>query len=211
MFPISSSGIQEARIQELYRKAFAEGRVSQPRPGKKVALLTVRKKQQLKDKAYVFTKVVRVTQRDTDRNGQLLLLPEVTVEGWWTDLDLPQEKIITLYNKHALSEQFHSEFKTDLDLERLPSGKFATNALIMALGAFAYNILRFIGQLGLLGEKSPVRHPGKRRRLKTVIQELIYLAGRLISSGHRLRLRFGTHCPAFASFADVYDRLLAGV
>jgi hypothetical protein len=196
---------------ELCRKAFAEGRVSQPRPGKKVALLTVRKKQQLKDKAYVFTKVIRVTQRDTDRNGQLLLLPEVTVEGWWTDLDLPQEKIITLYNKHALSEQFHSEFKTDLDLERLPSGKFATNALIMALGAFAYNILRFIGQLGLLGEKSPVRHPGKRRRLKTVIQELIYLAGRLISSGHRLRLRFSRHCPAFPAFVDVYDRLLTGV
>jgi hypothetical protein len=195
---------------ELCRKAFAEGRISEPRAGKKVALLTVRKKQQYKDKTYMFTKVIRATERTTNRHGQLLLVPEVTVEGWWTDLDLPEEKIIALYNKHALSEQFHSEFKTDLDLERLPSGKFATNGLIMALGAFAYNILRFIGQLGLLGDKSPVRHPGKRRRIKTVIQELIYLAARLISSGRRLQLRFGRHCPAFPAFADVYGRLLAG-
>jgi hypothetical protein len=29
-------------------------------------------------------------------------------------------------------EQFHSEFKTDLDIARLPSGKFATNALVQA-------------------------------------------------------------------------------
>ena len=72
----------------------------------------------------------------------------------------------------------------------MPSGKFATNALVMALGCFAYNILRFIGQLGLLREKSPVRHPGKRRRIKTVIQEWSYLAARLIKSGNRLRLRF---------------------
>ena len=138
---------------------------------------------------------------------KLLLVPEVTVEGWWTNLDLPEKKIIALYKNHALSEQFHSEFKTDLDLERLPSGKFATNAAIMALGAFAYNILRFIGQLGLLGEKSPVRHPAKRRRLKTVIQELMYLAARIIRSGHRLRLRFSKHCPAYWAFSHVYGKL----
>jgi hypothetical protein len=155
--------------------------------------------------------VIRVTERTADKYGQLLLLPEVTVEGWWTNMACNEEKIISLYKNHALSEQFHSEFKTDLDLERLPSGKFATNAAIMALGAFAYNILRFIGQLGLLGEKSPVRHPGKRRRLKTVIQELMYLAARLIASGRRLHLRFSRHCPAYQAFTDVYGRLSAGV
>ena len=154
--------------------------------------------------------MVQVTERTIDKHGQFLLAPDTTVEGWWTNLDLPESKIISLYQNHALSEQFHSEFKTDLDLERLPSGKFATNALVMALGAFAYNILRFIGQLGLLGDKSPVRHPGKRRRIKTVIQELIYLAARLIRSGNRLRLRFGCHCPAYQAFTGVYGKLLAG-
>jgi len=195
---------------ELCKRAFAEGKVTEPREGKRVALLTTRKRQVHKEKTYFFTKVVRITERTIDKHGQLLLAPVISVDGWWTNLDLPEEKIITLYKNHALSEQFHSEFKTDLDLERLPSGKFATNALIMALGAFAYNILRFIGQLGLLGDKSPVRHPAKRRRIKTVIQELIYLAARLIRSGNRLRLRFGCHCPAYQAFSGVYGRLLTG-
>ncbi len=195
---------------ELCKRAFAEGKVTEPRTGKRVALLTVRKRQVYEGKSCFFTKVVQVTERTIDKHGQFLLAPDTTVEGWWTNLDLPESKIISLYQNHALSEQFHSEFKTDLDLERLPSGKFATNALVMALGAFAYNILRFIGQLGLLGDKSPVRHPGKRRRIKTVIQELIYLAARLIRSGNRLRLRFGCHCPAYPAFTGVYGKLLAG-
>jgi hypothetical protein len=183
--------------------------VKEPRPGKKVALLTVHKSQEHDGQAYMFTKVVRITQRTIDKRGQVLLTPEVTVEGWWTNLDLPEQKIIKLYENHGLSEQFHSEFKSDLDLERLPSGKFATNVLIMALGSFAYNILRLIGQLGLLGDYSPVRHPAKRRRLKTVIQELIYLAARLVNSARRLKLRFSRYCPGFGAFSLVYNRLSA--
>lgn len=193
---------------ELCKRAFVEGQVSEPRKGKRVALLTITKQQEYLGKKYLFTKVVQVTERTINKHGQILLVPDVTVDGWWTNLVLPEQKIISLYQNHGLSEQFHSEFKTDLDLERLPSGKFATNALIMALGAFAYNILRYIGQLGLLGEQSPVRHPAKRRRIKTVIQELIYLAARLIRSGNRLKLRFGCHCPAYPAFSGLYNKLL---
>lgn len=193
----------------LCARAFAEGVVTEPRPGKKVALLTIRQSQEHEDRTMVFTKVVRVTKRTVDKRGQLLLSPDVTVEGWWTNLDLPEQKIINLYENHGLSEQFHSEFKSDLDLERLPSGKFATNALIMALGSFAYNILRLIGQLGLLGDYAPVRHPAKRRRLKTVIQELMYLAARLVSTARHLKLRFSRHCPGFEAFARVYSQLSA--
>ena len=47
------------------------------------------------------------------------------------------------------------------------------------------NILRLMGQGGLPGPDAPVRHAAKRRRLKTVMQELIYRAGRLIQSGRR--------------------------
>jgi len=194
---------------ELVEKAFSTGTVTEPRDGKRVALLTICKRQIHKGKTYMFSKVVRVTERTVNKHGQRLLVPEITVEGWWTNMEFPEKKIIDLYKNHALSEQFHSEFKTDLNLERLPSGKFATNTLIMAMGAFTYNVLRFIGQLGLLGKQSPVRHPAKRRRIKTVIQELIYLAGRLIRSGRRLRLRFSCHCPAYMAFSGVYGRLSA--
>lgn len=128
---------------DLCKRAFAEGKVTEPRPGKRVTLLTVRKRQEYEGETYAFTKVIQVTERTVNKHGQLLLLPEVTVEGWWTNMDLAEEKVISLYKNHGLSEQFHSEFKTDLDLERLPSGKFATNAAVMALGTFAYKYPSF--------------------------------------------------------------------
>ena len=59
----------------------------------------------------------------------------------------------------------------DLDLERLPSGKFDTNDLVMAFGAFAYNMLRWMGLRALLGKHAPIRHRAKRRRLRTRGQE----------------------------------------
>lgn len=189
-------------------KVFASGPVKTPRAGKRVGTMVVEERRKIKETTYTFKRIVRVIERTIDKNGQFLLAPDISLEGWWTDLVMEPEDIIELYRQHATSEQFHSEFKTDLDLERLPSGKFATNALVMALGAFAYNILRFIGQTGLIAPFGPVRHSAKRRRLRTVIQELMYLAGRLITTGRRLKLRFSRHCPAFNAFSVVYSRLV---
>jgi hypothetical protein len=201
---------RKQRIEDWLAYAEAHGHWEQPRPGKRVALFSVTEEQTYEGKPYRFRRVMRVIERTIDRHGQCLLLPEIELDGWWTSLDLPEAEIIELYRQHATSEQFHSEFKTDLDIERLPSGKFDTNDLVLAMAAFAYNILRWIGLIGLTGEVSPVRHPAKRRRLKTVMQELMYLAARLIESGHRLRLRFSSHCPAFEAFQLVYRRLAYG-
>ena len=192
---------------ELASKVFREGKVTKPRSGKRVGLIRVKEEQEYEGKSYTFTKVIRVTERTHDKTGQLLLLPEIEVEGWWTNLELPEEEVIKLYEGHGLCEQFHSEFKSDLDIERLPSGKFATNALVMSLAVLAYNILRCIGQMGLLGDVSPVRHPAKRRRIKTVIQELIYMACRVIRSGRRYKLRFGRCSPGYLAFRQVYTLL----
>ena len=38
------------------------------------------------------------------------------------------------------SEQFHTEIKSGMEMEMLPSGKFAANALILCCGGPAYNI-----------------------------------------------------------------------
>lgn len=154
--------------------------------------------------------VVQVTVRTTTKHGQILLLPDLELEGWTTSLnekDYTDEKILQLYRDHASSEQFHSEFKTDLDLERLPSGKFDTNDLVMAMGVLAYNLLRWIGQQGLLGDKAPIRHPAKRRRLRTVMQEVIGVACRMLNRGRRLTLRFGSHCPVYDVWQEVYSGL----
>lgn len=147
-----------------------------PRDGKRVATFSMNETQEIKGCSYTFRRVMQITERCIDKKGQILLIPDIEVEGWWTSLTLSDQDIIELYKQHATSEQFHSEFKTDLDVERLPSGKFDTNDLVLACHAFAYNMLRYIGLVGLMGKHSPVRHGAKRRRVKTVLQEIMYLA-----------------------------------
>jgi hypothetical protein len=182
---------------------------SEPRPGKRVALFAVFETRTYHGYDYFLRRIMRVTERTIDKRGQRLLVPEIEIEGWWTSLWFAEETIIALYADHGTSEQFHSEFKTDLDIERLPSGKFATNALILACAALAYNILRWIGQNGLLGPDAPPRHRAKRRRIRTVMQELMYVAARLIHSGRRIKLAFAYRCPAVPIFQRLYARLAA--
>lgn len=71
------------------------------------------------------------------------------------------------------------------------------------------NILRLMGQQGLLGPDAPVRHSAKRRRIKTVIQELIYRAGRLIEHGRQLILGLGANDRAAAVFKRLHEQLAA--
>lgn len=182
-------------------------RFTTPRPGKRVALFDVTVQRERQGYEYRLRRVMRVIERTIDRHGQALLIPEIEVEGWWTSLDLPAKEIIALYADHGTSEQFHSEFKTDLDIERLPSGKFATNALVLAAAALAYNILRYLGQEGLTGPGAPLRHPAARRRIRTVIQELMYRAARVVESARRLKLAFGRHCRIVPIFDRLYQQL----
>jgi hypothetical protein len=62
---------------------------------------------------------------------------------------------------------------------------------VLHLGAFAYNCLRLLGQLGLTGEIAPIRHPAKRRRLKTVLLEIMYRAAKFGAHARKLVLDFG--------------------
>ena len=137
--------------------------------------------------------------------------PNSRLEGWTTSLplSLDAQRIIALYADHATHEQFHAEFKTDLDLTRLPSGKFSTNYLACQFAALAMDILRLMDQRGLLGPDAPVRHSAKRRRIKTVMQELVYRAGRLIESGRRLILGMGANGRAATAFVRSFDQLAA--
>ena len=43
-------------------------------------------------------------------------------------------------------EQFHSELKTDMDVERLPSGDYKTNSLILSLSTLSFNVLLRLGR-----------------------------------------------------------------
>jgi len=153
-------------------------------------------------------RVLRMIERTIDKHGQVLLQPELTLEGWTTSLPMhiSAAQIIELYADHGTHEQFHSEFKSDLDLTRLPSGKFDTNYLIGQLAALTMNMLRLIGQGGLTGEDAPIRHPAKRRRIKTVLQEMIYRAARLIEHGRRLILGLGANDRAAQAFERLHKQ-----
>jgi hypothetical protein len=154
-------------------------------------------------------RVYRLTERTIDKHGNALLLPEYVLEGWTTTLaaTFSPAEIMALYGDHATHEQFHSEFKSDMDLERLPSGKFDTNHLVCQLAALAINLLRLIGQHTLNEPDAPMRHAAKRRRIRTVMQEMMFKAGRMIRHAGRWILGLGEADSGFAVFERHYGQL----
>ena len=182
--------------------------VNSPRDGKTVYIgsdwKTVTSKQF--NKEFTLRTGYEITERTIDKYGQFNLVPDVEVETWWTNLGDPDEEIIRLYHVHGECEQFHSEVKTDMDLERLPSGKFATNALILELGMIAYNILRMIGQ-GTIGERAPRQKRNvKRRRLRTVISNLIMMAGHVTMHARQLIIDLGKSNVWRHIFSDICQK-----
>lgn len=158
--------------QDWLQTAQACGQMSTPRLGKQVWQGDCyRNREGTNDPLRI---VFRVTQRTIEADGEALLVPDVEVETYWTSLDADADKVIQLYYAHGSSEQFHSELKTDLDLERLPSGKFQTNELVLVLGMVVYlsavaqagNVLQMIGQKGLQGNDAPLRERPFRRRIR---------------------------------------------
>ena len=182
--------------------------VNSPRDGKTVYIgsdwKTVTSKQF--NKEFTLRTGYEITERTIDKYGQFNLVPDVEVETWWTNLGDPDEEIIRLYHAHGECEQFHSEVKTDMDLERLPSGKFATNALILELGMIAYNILRMIGQ-GTIGGRAPrQKRDVKRRRLRTVISNLIMLADHVTMHARQLIIGLGKSNVWLHIFSDICQK-----
>jgi len=192
-------------------EAQAHGDWEFPREGKEVYTGETWKERDAK----LYRVVFKVTQRTITADGQRLLVPDIEIATWWTNLKLSPKVVIELYHQHGTSEQFHSELKSDLDLERLPSGKFATNALMLSLGLVAYNLLRLCGQTALAENdelppeaKMPLSKPVFRRRLRSVIQDLMYFAARLTRHSHRWGLSLWRSNPWRSVWERVYVRFL---
>ena len=180
------------------------GLCTEERPGKKVYRGETFLEKGLEQPLRV---IFKVTERTIDAEGQVLLLPDIEVDTYWTSLNNSPNEVIKQYQNHGTSEQFHSEIKSELDLERLPSGKFKTNNLVLHLGLAAYNILRFIGQESLKAADSPLRKKVQRRRIRTVVQNLITLASKLVHHARRYKLSFGCNSPWFLAFRRIYYSL----
>ena len=149
------------------------------------------------DKTYLCTKedgtkenittriVVDAIKRTSKANGQILVIPEYECKRYTTSLrEATEEEIIEIYHAHGTSEQFHSEIKSDMDVERLPSGKFKTNELVLGLVSIVFNVLRMIGQIGSKLEVSKKRAV-ERKRIKTVIKDMILFASKLVKHARK--------------------------
>lgn len=206
---IIKRNLRKESLEDWLEEAQAYGEWEFPREGKEVYTGQTWREREGK----VWRVVFEVTYRTIDAQGQRLLVPEIEVNTWWTSLKLAAKAVIALYHAHATSEQFHSEIKTDLDLERLPSGKFATNALVLSLGMVAYNLLRLIGQQALkeqkrlpAAERAPLPEGVFRRRLRSVIQDLMYLAAKLWHHSNRWGLALWQNSPWRGVWQRVYAR-----
>lgn len=149
--------------------------------------------------------IYEITERTIDKHGQFLLVPDIELNTLWTNLPLPDETVIDLYHAHGECEQYHSEIKTDMDVERLPSGKFETNRLVLELTIIAYNILRIIGQESLKKRDDPSRKKVRRRRIRTVISNLMQFAGHLTEHAGRIILSIGKSNRWRFTFKRIYD------
>lgn len=180
-----------------------EVQITEPRQGKKIFIGSVYWYiKELDKKVRIIYKIIERTIR---ADGQVCLLPEIEAQTWWTSLEESEEIIIGLYEAHGTSEQFHSEMKTDMDIERFPSGNFDTNYLIMDLAMMAYNILRIMGQESLKKDDVAIRRKVKRRRLRTVIQNLITIASHVVKHARKEYLNLGCSNTWRFTFKRLYE------
>jgi hypothetical protein len=146
-----------------------------------------------------------ITERSIDKNGQMLLINNIELATYWTNIGEATSSIVWGYHNHGTSEQFHSELKTDLDVERLPSGKFRVNSLILTLSMCAFNALREIGMKMLdFKEDAPVKMNVQRKRMSSVLRDMIYIGCKMVKHSGSLILKFGRNCKWFELFKRVY-------
>jgi hypothetical protein len=190
--------------------AFAKeyGSVYMPRKGKTVYIGTAYEHPEGKKMPEGLSIAFEVTERTIDSDGTALLIPEIEVSTWWTDLRAYAETAIELYHEHATMEQFHSELKNDMNVERLPSGKFEVNKIILATAVLAFNALRKIGQAALESEKYPcTKEKPQRKRLGKVISDLIQVAGKYIRHAREKIYKICIDNPWRLVFIEIADAI----
>ena len=167
--------------------------IREPREGKRVYISSTFKdiayKTESGEEKTICNRIVyEMIERTSLPNGQLLLIPEIELNMFWTNLGDNDDEIISLYHAHGECEQFHSEIKTDMGVERLPSGKFDPNELVLELTLVAYNILRMLGQETINQGKAPTKRTVSRKRIRTVIQNIVHFAGQITKHARQLVL-----------------------
>lgn len=183
----------------------------QVRPGKTIYRGVRSDKRPAKFPDYQGFVVVEAIERTALANGQVLLIPSVELSSWWTNLPYSVRQCAALYRDHGTSEQFHSELKSDMGIELLPSGNLKTNALVLGLATMAFNCLRFIGQAALEIALPPTDNEEKepaqvRYRLRTVLLDFIKVGCKIVRHANQLFQKFGKNCYNFFIMKEIYAK-----
>jgi hypothetical protein len=202
-FFIIRHNLRQEPMDILINLAREQGEVSRPRPGKTVYTgSTVRGHGDMEKARLVYEVTERISKK-----GQMLLAPEYTLFSVWTNLEeVSCADVLRLYRDRGTCEQYFAEIKSELDLERLPSGKFCVNELFFQLGMFVNNMLRIMGQ-SLLGPGIMNMKKATRRRLRTVMQNLMYMCGHVVRHARRVILRVKGVNGTVAALCGLYRQL----
>ena len=93
-----------------------------------------------------------------------------------------------------------------MNVERLPSGKFAVNAMLLKLAMLSFNMLRFIGQTAIsLSDTLPYKTSAKRKRLRKVIDDLIRIAVKIVHHARQTIIRIWKEDPWLDCFRQIYQ------
>ena len=159
------------------------------------------------------TCVYKITERSIDKTGQELVIHDIEMELFWTTLPDSPEEIISLYHDHGTSEQFHSELKTDMNIERFPSKRFDVNSLFLLCGALAYNILRVIDShvMGCV-ERWPLFYKKRglrqsRRRVGSIIRDFIFVASKVVTHAGKTTIKLASGWPWTKTLLKVAQNL----
>jgi len=163
-----------------------------------------RKVRGLKEPVRMVFEVTEVLQQ----KGQQLLVPEIRVCVLWTSLELPEDEVLKIYRDRGISEQYRAEFKTEMDMERLPSGKFVVNNAFLLLWMLVYNMLKVVGSDMVFARALGLKK-AMRRRMKTVMRSVMLMCGRITRHARQLTLRLGCPGPWYGSFTGLFGRLRA--
>lgn len=142
-----------------------------------------------------------------EEKGQLMLIPRVEIFSVWTSLvEFTDKDVLRLYRMRGTSEQFHAEFKTEMDMERLPSGKFKVNKAFLRMGMLAHNMLKVISQ-DMVMERALGLKKATRRRIKTVMNSVILMSCRLVRHARGMVMQLGCSEAWHCWFGRLFQRL----
>lgn len=129
--------------------------------------------------------IFEVAFRRSAGDGTVLSFPEISLKTFRTILYESTETVVALYRDHGTSEQFHSELKSDMNVERLPLEMSAENAMILQVATVAFNILRFPRAIGAWYGGAAAQDRCNAIASAEVIDDLIRIAVKLVFHGRR--------------------------